>query len=196
MPIHDIERMELLSPGEAGTLYGGASWGVLLIETRTGPRRRGPAADPRIVSGFDWSAEQQPYRWKAVLGSSLVGNALGLGIALMVANKCLKPNTNGLLGVRSDCGPLITMGAGFVTLGLPSVAGSAAARWAGATVRSRGRLLPSAVLGSLAGASGYLFLVRGETGESAAAGKVGAVILTIGTPLLMTLSDRVFRALR
>jgi hypothetical protein len=40
LPLQDLERIQLLSPSEAGARYGSdAGWGVLLIETRQAPRR-------------------------------------------------------------------------------------------------------------------------------------------------------------
>ena len=88
------------------------------------------------------------------------------------------------------------MTVGFMGLGLPAVGGTLAARRAGATERSRGRMLPAAVFGTMASAAGYLFLVEGESRDSKAAVGAGALVLAVGTPLLVTFSDRLFRALR
>ena len=41
-----------------------------------------------------------------------------------------------------------------------------------------------------------VLLLRAETQENRASEIAGAVILSIGTPLMMTLSDRLFRSLR
>lgn len=198
MPLDDIERLEAVSPGQAGARYGiMGGRGVLLIETRRGPRpERLRGREERFVSGFDWSGETGGYPWARVLGSSFVGNALGVGIGLLAANQCLHVDDNGLLGVRSRCNAVTTMAAGFVTLGLPSVAGSYAARWGGATNRSQGRILPAAVMGSMSAAAGYLLLVEGESGDAGGARNAGALMLGIGTPLLVAFSDRVFRVLR
>jgi hypothetical protein len=199
MPLQDIERLEMLSPGEAGARYGlAAGWGVLLIETRTGKRPTAVArdADP-LMLGANWSEEAQPYRWKRVFGSSLVANGVGLGLAVVVANQCLELRDSGLLGVNAKCNGLVTVSTGFLTLGLPSVAGSLAAGWAGSTERSRGRLLPAAILGALSAATGYVLVVEGGTGgRRGAAWTTGAVLLTVGTPMVTTVSDRIFRALR
>jgi hypothetical protein len=198
LPLQDIERLEMLSPGEAGARYGlSAGWGVLLIETRTGRRVQAQrrSSDPMLM-GANWSEELEPYRWKRVLGSSLLANGLGLGAALVLANQCLEMRESGLLGVDAKCNGIMTVGTGFITLGLPSVAGGLAARWAGTTERSRGRLVPSAVLGALSAAAGYVLVVEGDVGGGGAAWTAGALLLTVGTPLVTTLSDRVFRALR
>ncbi len=196
LPLEQIERLELLSPSEAGARYGSAGgFGVLLIETRQGPRVARAGTRERLVPGFDWSLEQQPYRWTRVLGASLVGSAVGLGVGLLVADQCLRVSA-GTAMLRSRCGPLATMGSGFITVALPGVAGSVAAQWAGSTQRSQGRIVPSALLGTLAVAAGYLLLVQGEGADSDAARTAGAIVLTIGAPLILTLGDRAFRALR
>jgi hypothetical protein len=79
---------------------------------------------------------------------------------------------------------------------LPSVAGSLTARWAGATERSRGRLGPSAVIGSALTVAGYVALMYGDAEDSRATSIVGVTILTIGTPVFITLADRALRVLR
>jgi hypothetical protein len=199
MPIHEIERMEVMSPGQAGALYGGVGGaGILLIETRRGVR---PQDDARrrneLLFGFDWSQEENPYPWLRVAGSSLIGNALGLGVSLLAAEQCFEVRARGILSVQTArCNAVTTMLAGFVTLALPAAAGSYAARWAGGTGRSQGRVLPGLIVGTISAAGGYLLLVRGEGTDSAPLTNTGALILTLGTPLLLTISDRVLRILR
>ena len=197
MRLNDLERIEVLAPSEAGTRYGIAGgWGVLLLETRQGPGARGrPEQRTVLMSGFDWSLESKPYRWRRVLGGSLVGNAAGLGLALMAADQCFRLDA-GIHGLRSKCDAFSTVGTGFVVLALPAVAGSFAAQWGGATDRSKGRVVPSALLGTLTVASGYLLLVHANSNDSAAAQTAGTLVLTVGTPLVTTFADRVFRGLR
>ena len=57
-------------------------------------------------------------------------------------------------------------------------------------------MLPGLIVGTISGAAGYLLLVRGQGTDSDFATHAGAVILTVGTPTLLTLSDRVLRILR
>jgi hypothetical protein len=199
MPIHEIERMEVMSPGQAGALYGSVGGaGVLLIETRRGVRPEdNRRRNDELLFGFDWSQEAQAYPWLRVAGSSLVGNALGLGVALVTAEQCFEVRARGILSVQTArCNAVTTMLAGFVSLALPAAAGSYAARWAGGTGRSRGRVLPGLIVGTISAAGGYLLLVRGQGTDSEVASTAGAVILTVGTPILLTLSDRVLRILR
>jgi hypothetical protein len=197
LPLNDIERIELLSPAEAGARYGNAGgFGVLVIETRQGPRvARSPGSAQRLVPGFDWSLESQPYRWPRVLGASIVGNSVGLGVGMLLVDQCLSMIGGSSL-LRSRCDAISTVGVSFLTLVLPSAAGSLAARWAGSTDRSRGRIVPSAVFGMLTVASGFLLFVQGRGADSDAARTAGAFVLTVGAPLVLTLGDRAFRALR
>ena len=197
MPLQDIERLEMLSPAEAGALYGAFSgFGVLLIETRRGPTRERLREAGTRLAAMDWSLESQPYDWSRVMASSVAGTALGIGAGMLVGNQCLKVSKTDFSGLRPSCDPITTMAAGFVMLGLPGLAGGTAARWAGATERSQGRLVPSALLSTLSVASGYLIWVEGKTAKSKATEVTGMTILFVGTPLLTALSDRLFRALR
>ena len=193
MPISNIERLELLSAGEAGARYGSLGGnGVLLIETKTGRRPDQRLAAESRVTGFDWSGESEPYPWTKVFGSALLANAVGLGVGYALSKDCFRFTEESLFGLRTQCDGFKTTAAGFISLGLPSVAGSYAARWAGSTARSQGRILPMAVGGTLTSLAGYLLVIAGDpAGEI-----VGAVILGVTVPALMALSDRVFRTLR
>jgi hypothetical protein len=191
IPLGDIERVEAISPGQAGVQFGtmgGA--GVLLIETRQGPRA-GRARDAReaVMIGFDWSLEGQTYPWPKVMATSFAANAVGLGLGLVAARQCLDVGDTGLLGIQEGCGGLAAFSTGALALGLPVIGTSWVARWGGATERSRGRFIPTAVVSSAAALTGYLFVIEGQS-------VAGGVVLALGTPLLAVLSDRVFRVLR
>jgi hypothetical protein len=198
MPLMDIERLEVMSPGEAGAQYGSmGGWGILMVETRRGTRPDRPAAaKDELMVGFDWEAEQRSYRWGRAASGSLIGNALGLGLSLAAADQCFRIRSRGVLGVRKRCNAITTMASGLLTLSLPSIAGSYGARWGGSTERSRGRILPGMVLGTISAATGYLLLVRGESWEDDGMMAAGTVILTVGTPALLLLADRTLRVLR
>ena len=191
IPLNDIERVEAISPGQAGVQYGTLGGnGVLLIETRRGPGPPRQRPGEELLIGFDWSQEPAPYPWLKVVASSLLGNALGLGIGLLAADQCLLvDNDRGTVGVRDACGGMKALASGSLAVVLPIFATSYATRWGGTTVRSRGRLIPGVLVGSLSALTGYLLLVEGQ---SAAAG----VALGIGIPSMVILSDRVFRVLR
>lgn len=104
----------MLARGEAGTRYGSASRGVLLIETRYGAasnRERPMEARParQRISGFDWTDETRPYPWGRVLGSSFLRNAVGVGAGLLLANRCFTVNER-TSQLRSSRHPLSTIG--------------------------------------------------------------------------------------
>ena len=189
IPLNDIERVEAISPGQAGVQYGtmgGA--GVLLIETRTGPRADRARDAREVLIAFDWSGETQPYPWAKAAGGSVLANAIGLAVGFAAAQSCLNISRNGLLGV-DDCGGLKAFAAGSLAVVLPVIGSSYLAGWGGETDRSRGRLIPAAVLSSAAAMTGYLLVVEGRD-------VAGGAFLAIGTPLLAVLSDRIFRRLR
>ena len=196
MPLEDIARVELLSPLQASTRFGmAAGGGALLVETKTGPQRQREAAADNLVTGFDWSLEEERYGWERVFASSFVGNAVGLALGLGLANRCLEIDT-GLGGLRPRCTGILTTGTGILALALPSAAGGYSAGWAGQTDRSKGRFLPAALGSAMAATAGYLLLIEGRSNESGAAETAGIVLLAVGTPLMTTLADRIFRVLR
>jgi hypothetical protein len=170
---------------------------VLLITTRQGPtkellrEKRGEQ-----LSSLDWSKEPKPYEWSRVMLSSFSGTALGVASGMLVGRQCLKVSETDFSGLRPKCSALTTMGAGFVLIGLPGISGGYAARWAGSTTRSRGRLAPSALLSTLSTATGYLIWVQGKTIRSQGAQYAGMAVLFVGTPLLSAFSDRMFRTLK
>jgi len=193
MPLDQIERIELLSPGEAGARYGSAGGrGVLMIETRQGPRPAAPPPEERTISGFDWSAEAEPYSWGRVFASSFAATTIGIGTSLLLARQCLDVTRAGSLGLRTRCNGAVTAGLGFLSLSLPTAGGMLGARWAGRTDRSEGRLTVSAVATTLMLTSGYLFLIHGGDVSTTA----GVVVLSLGVPTVTTLADRAFRFLR
>ena len=163
MPISNIERLEMLTAGEAGARYGSLGVnGVLLIETRRGTHVNGGREDERRVTGFEWSLEQQPYRWKRVLASAFLANAVAVGVSLTLSDRCFRLTEAASLGLRAECSGVGAMSAGFLSLGLPSVVGGLAASWAGATSRSRGRLAPSVAMSTLGLLAGYVLLIHGD----------------------------------
>ena len=196
MPLDDIARVELLSPLQASTRFGmAAGGGALLVETKTGPQRRRETASDRLATGFDWSLEEKRYGWERVFLSSFVGNAVGLAVGLGLANQCLDIDT-GIGGLRPRCTGVLTTGTGVLALALPSAAGGYSAGWAGQTRRSKGRFLPAALGSAMAATAGYLLLIEGRSNEARSAETAGLVLLAVGTPLMTTLADRVFRVLR
>lgn len=192
IPLRDIRRVEILSPAQAGARYGmRTGQGVLLVETKTGQDQYRTDLS-RYVTGWQWQAEEEPYPWLRVLGTSLLTTAATVTLSLSMADDCFETPEDKPLALRTSCGPLGSAGASIGSLLLPSVTGGLAVRWAGATDRSRGRFVPSMVITSLTLAGGYLLMLRGEGATQTA----GAVVLYVGVPLTQTFADRVFRILR
>lgn len=191
MPLSSISRVEMMSPGQAGVRYGtAAGQAVLLIETKRGPQMR-RAMDVRFVTGMAWD-EPTPYEWKTVIGSTLAVNAIGVGSALVLADRCLRSPGQGSLGLRTRCNGFNTAALGLLSVGVPALTGALVARWTGGTEQTRGRVGPSAFAGGIVLSGGYLLMIHGGSGARAA----GFVLLSAGVPVAIALADRVFRTIR
>ena len=192
IPLRDIERVEMLSPGQAGVRYGMRSGqSVLLVETKRGEIAR--ATDlSRLMTGFDWSGEQKSYPLFKVFGSTFLANAVGVGVGLAMADRCFSTPESASLALRTRCRGLATVGASILSVALPAIGGSAAARWAGQTERSHVRLAPTAVTAGIILTGGYLLLISGVGASETA----GAIVLSVGVPAFLTFSDRIFRIRR
>lgn len=182
----DVERIQVLSPAEAGVQYASGSRGVILVELREGAGRDSPY---RIhVNGFGWN-EPQPYPWLRVLGGSAVGNALVVGIA-----------TNTVLECGGEEDPLQPRRchamAGATAALLTGLMGPVITRLVGRTQYSEGRTYPTLLTAVATASIGYLLYVHGEKQDSDASRVAGRIVLGVGIPISLTLSNRVFRMLR
>jgi hypothetical protein len=191
IPLDDIERIEMMSPGRAGLRYSTSSGqAMLVIETRTGTRA--PRADrARFVLGLD-ASEAGTHRTRAVLLSTFLTNTLLVGTALLAGDACFSAAGTTAYDLRTQCGGATTAAVGIFSIAAPAMVGSRVGRRVGATQRTRGRTTPAAVAAVMALTSGYALVVRGD-GTSRA---VGLALLGAGVPLTLTLSDRIFRELR
>jgi len=191
IPLRDIQRVEVLSPSQAGVRYGMRSGqGALLIETKRGPVRR-QADMSRYMTGFDWTGETEPYPWLKVFASSLLVNAAALGITQLMVNECFQTEESSL-ALRTSCGPLATASAGILSVALPSAGAGLTARWAGSTENSQGRLMPAMVASGIALSAGYILVLGGEGSAEVA----GGIVLGLGVPAAITLVNRVVRIRR
>jgi hypothetical protein len=190
LSLQELERIEVLSPSEAGVRYMDAARGVLVVETRRG-RAAGAADTPEVeipVTGFGWD-EAEPYRWARVLGLSAAGTAATMALA-HTALDCGEDEA--FLREGPQCEVWGGLGAGILTGTITGLV----TRWAGGTPSSKGRVLPSAVLGTAMASIGYTLWIRGENVDSDISRRAGQVVLAVGVPISLTLSDRVFRVLR
>lgn len=182
----DVERIQVLSPAEASLQYMSGSRGVILVEMRRGLGRETPY---RVhVNGFGWN-EPQPYPWFRVLGVSALGNAAVVGIASRTLLYCGEEDT---FGGAPRCHGMAGMTAAVLT----GAMGPVLTRWAGRTPYSEGRTYPALLMTTATASMGYVLYVRGENENSSASRVAGQIVLGVGVPVVLTLSNRVFRALR
>jgi len=182
----DVERIQVLSPAEAGLQYVGGSRGVILVEMRRGVGRETPY---RIhVNGFGWS-EPQGYPWLRVLGVSALGNAVVVGVASRTLLHC---GGNEESSGAPRCHDMAGMTAAFFT----GAMGPVITRWAGRTPYSEGRTYPALLAAAATASIGYMLYVHGENQNADASRAAGQIVLAVGIPLTLTLSNRVFRMLR
>lgn len=193
-----IERMEFLSPAEAGARYGtGSMFGVLLIESRRPGNSRSRDAEEmarRLEEGYrhDWGTETASHPWARVLLTSAAANAAGLALGTAAAGRCIQesPRTDGFV---SNCGGMATTSMAGIALMVPAISASLAARYAGSTAESRGRFTAAATLSALALMPGYGLILSSNGDMSSGTAVAGQILLAVGTPLVVTLADHLFR---
>lgn len=183
---NDVERIEVVSGAGAGLQYMNASRGVILVETRRGVIRE---SRHRIhITGFGWD-EPQSYPWLRVLGVSALANAAVAGLTSRTVFDC-DGHEGSLTPVR--CKAAMGTGVAFLT----SAIGRAISHRVGRTPYSEGRTYPALLLGTATASIGYLLYVHGEKQDSHASRAGGQIVLAVGVPLTLTLSDRIFRMWR
>jgi hypothetical protein len=200
-PIEQIERLEVVPSVQAGARFGtDSSYGVLLIETRTG---RNVTGVDDVTAGrratYDWGLESEPYPWFKVFASSFVGNALGLAAGAAIGNGCFQFEqglSNSHFFLESSCNRLQTAGAATALFGLPVTGAAFGANRAGRTDLSQGKVLPTAVAAALAIVPGYILVVAKQDESFGGSKFIGWGILTVGTPIFTTIADRLFRKYR
>lgn len=191
IPLQDIQRVEILSPAQAGVRYGmRTGQGALLVETKRGPEHRSSDMS-RYLTGLDWSGEREAYPWLEVFGSAVLVNAAALGVSYLLVDECFRTQ-EASLALRTRCGALGTTGSAVLSVALPAAGSALAARRAGTTERSRGRLFPAMVAGGMVLSAGYIMVLGGEGSTETA----GGVVLGLGVPAVLTLADRIIRIRR
>jgi hypothetical protein len=200
LPTENIERMEVIPPGEAGVAYGTDSrYGVLLIETRTAASVLGEVREePPVMRGFryDWALEPEPYQWKKALGLSLLGSTAGIVLGQAVARKCLSFDDLSSHFYESRCPGLGTAGARLALLPLPQIGASLAARYAGSTSLSRGKLGHTLLATSMISVPGVLLSLTSQADGFTGSAALGNILLGLGVPVAATLADWMFRGFR
>ena len=183
----DVEQIQVLSPSEAGLQYIDGGRGVILVETRQGSSRESPY---RIhVNGFGWN-EPESYPWLQVLGASALGTVAVAGLTSRTVFECSDEDP---MLKSPRCHPTAGMAAALVTSAAIS---RVITRAVGRTDGSEGRTYPALLLGAATASAGYLLYLHGEKQGSDGSRAAGQIVLAVGIPLTLTLSDRVFRMLR
>lgn len=199
IPLNTIQRIEVLPPGEAGARYGtGSLYGVLLIDTRD-PRLDdvGRAATVTTARGFatyDWSQELNGHHGLRTAGGALLGNALGLAAGVAVGSLCL--GIDEMDEIVAKCGGVGNAGAILAAFALPAAGSALGARVGGSTEGSVGRFLPALIGAGMALLPGYVYSMSTVGRGSDTANVAGAALLVLGTPLAVTIADRLFRRAR
>jgi len=195
-----LERIQVVPPAESLTTGPDAGWGVILLETQRGglrddgipvvQRRTGPEL------AFDWSTETESHPWMRVYGAAFVGNAVGLAAGMALLSYCMDVPERKIYRGEDHCGLAPLLGSGMAAAVLPPLGGSLAARLAGTTDRSQGRLMQS-ILYSLPMFVPGFALASMDAGSGVGGLEVaGAVMVLVGAPALNTLADRRARDLR
>jgi hypothetical protein len=199
--LSNIERIQMIPPGEAGVRYGsGSLYGVLLIDTRAPgrvPTDEDLRASPVPLRGnttFDWSQDPEGHHLLRSSTASFLGNAVGLAAGIAVGGHCIGVDRRDQ--IVTTCGPAGNVAAAVAALLLPATGAALGARWGGRTEASRGRIVPAILGAGMMLFPGYAFSMSTVGGGSDTANMVGAALLAVGTPALVTLTDRLFRTLR
>ncbi|HSG48400.1 MAG TPA: hypothetical protein VLA43_11345, partial [Longimicrobiales bacterium] len=96
----------------------------------------------------------------------------------------------------SSCSQAGTAGVSLAAVVIPALTSAIGARYGGTTALSRGRFLPAVMGAGLAIIPGYIYSLVTVGDGVGASNAVGTTFLLVGTPLVTTLADRLFRTLR
>jgi hypothetical protein len=199
--LSNIDRIQVIPPGEAGVRYGtGSLYGVLLIDTRppgadrTGGDRPLTPMDLQRRSAFDWGRDPQGHPLLRTSAGAFLGNAAGLAAGVAIGRRCISVDRRDQIVM--GCSPVGDVTAVLGAMLVPATAAALGAHWGGTTAASRGRLVPALLGAGMMIFPGYAFSMATVGGGSEVANAAGAIMLVLGTPLLVTLADRMFRDLR
>lgn len=191
LSVQDLARVEFVPASQGAARYGtGSGYGVLVIDTRrSGIVSREAGAAPSRFPAWDWSRESEGHpTWRSMAGAGL-GSLLGTSVALLTMG-CFPGSSEATAPCIHDVGATAGVGA----LALPLVGSVLGARRMGRTVASRGRVLPGLAMAAVPAVLGYALYRQGAGSDFAGERRIGGVLVVIGTPLISTLADRLFRA--
>ncbi|HSM60062.1 MAG TPA: carboxypeptidase regulatory-like domain-containing protein [Longimicrobiales bacterium] len=189
-----IEWIQAIPPGEAGAQFGAAPYGVIVVVT-TGSRMGVPsAATARPRRTFDWSQDPEGHSFFRTALGAAVGNAAGLAAGLAVGRECIYVDE--LKEIDRSCGKPGVVGAGLAAVLLPALGSALGARMGGRTDVSVGRTVPALIGAGMMIVPGYAFSLSTVGDGVQTMNTVGRVLLVAGTPVVVTLADRLYRRLR
>jgi hypothetical protein len=196
--LNNIQKIEVIPPGEAGARYGsGSLYGVLVIDTRD-PRPDRPTTAAELMMRqnrtFDWSQEPRGHNGFKTAGAALVGSTLGLAGGLAVGRQCFAVDQRDQ--IVATCSGAGNVASAIAAFAIPALTTALGARLGGETDGSVGRLGPAMVGATMALLPGYVYSLSTVGRGSRAANIGGAVLLLVGTPLTVTVADRLFRKRR
>ena len=196
--VEGLEWIQAIPPGEAAAEFGGAPNGVILIATTGSRGTLFPRSTRRLStsrSTFDWDQDPQGHPFLKTFLFSAAGTALGLAAGVEVGRQCIfvEDRTQEL---DSSCSQAGTAGVSLAAVALPALGAALGARIGGATDRSRGQLVPALLGAGLAIVPGYIYSLVTVGNGVDASNAAGKAFLLVGTPLVTTLADRLYRSLR
>jgi len=191
--LQDLERIEFVPASQGAARYGvGATYGALVIETR----RSGIVSQPEPATksafpAWDWSGEPGGHpTWRAMTGA-VAGSVIGTAVGLLAVG-CFPGSAEPTAPCVHEAGAAAGLGA----LVLPLAGSVVGATRMGRTNVSNGRLLPALGMAVVPAALGYALYRQGAGSDFAGERRIGSVLVVLGTPLVATLADRLFRARR
>lgn len=196
--VEGLEWIQAIPPGEAAAEFGGAPNGVVLIATTGSRGTLFPRSTRRLAtsrSTFDWDQDPQGHPFLKTFLFSAAGTALGLAAGVEVGRQCIyvEDRTQEL---DSSCSQAGTAGVSLAAVVLPALGSALGARIGGATDRSRGQFVPALLGAGLAIVPGYIYSLVTVGNGVDASNAAGKAFLLVGTPLVTTLADRLYRTLR
>lgn len=196
--VEGMEWIQAIPPGEAAAEFGGAPNGVILIATTGSRGTLFPRSTRRLSTSrttFDWDQDPQGHPFLKTFLFSAAGTALGLAAGVEVGRQCIfvEDRTQEL---DSSCSQAGTAGVSLAAVALPALGAALGARIGGATDRSRGQLMPALLGAGLAIVPGYIYSLVTVGNGVDASNAAGKAFLLLGTPLVTTLADKLYRTLR
>ncbi len=193
MPLHHIESVEFLSPGEAGVRYGSdAGNGVLLITSRrpNAIPSEGEHGNWRYPT-YDWSAEESGHPWVSTMLGAMAGNALGLALS-RPGRACLSNE----VGLGALCGQSPTPEQGIAGFLLPLMGTALGAQMTGKTEESTGSLRTTLLVSAAALGVAYTVTTASNQHPITTGQRIGHGLVLVGVPISASLANRYFRTLR